>query len=292
MDLDLLSKKIAMTLLAEEFSDERSKQDDIASTIKDRNLEAPTKKDGGEQQTITDEAESEEKEEPEEDSSSKDIKAKPKPEPDPPEEDGSFEAEVTAPPVDPTVDDIADQINNLRAGKSLKDEATLQQLNDYFEKLGQAEERSLYVFLSSLAAILTGGSTGEEAPRPETMGVNIDMKKKPVRDAASASSPATPSVDASGQQAPITVGEVSDTSAYKMTVLEGYGPGDKHRCLDGRTVKFGSRDCIKDVKKRIDDTMRLRDGCSSGTADRASLNGVLKFLRQKLRAANKIYVSR
>ena len=287
MDINLLSEKIAALLLEEEFSDERAKQDDITSTIKARNLQAPVKKDDEKTQTITDEAEEDEDSEKEKDE--EEIDPKPAPEPEEDDESESFEAEVKAPPKDPTVDDIADQINNLRAGKSLKDEGVLSQLNDYFEKLGQAEERSLYVFLSSLAAILTGGATGEEAPRPETMGVNIDMKPKKVKQPTAS---AIPQVDTTGAQAPITVGEVSDTTAYKLMVLEGHGPGDRHRCVDGRLVKFGSRDCIRDVKKRINDTMSLRDGCGTGTADRASLNGVLKFLRQKLRAANKIYADR
>lgn len=286
MDLDLLAKKIASTIISEEFSNEKEKQDDIAASIKSQGLDAPD--DSKDKETITDEAEEEENEESSE--KEKEIEPKPKPEDEDSEDDDeSFEVEADrTPPEDPTVKDIEDQINNLRAGKSLKDDAVASQLTDYFEKLGQAEERSLYVFLSSLAAILTGGTLGSEAPRPETMGVDINMKKVK-KDTATQ---ARPGVDTQGSQAPIIVGEVADTTAYKMMVLEGHGPGDKHQCVDGRIVRFGSRDCIKDVKKRIEDTISLRDGCGGGTADRASLNGVLKFLRQKLRAANKIYANR
>jgi hypothetical protein len=284
MDLDLLSKKIAATILSEEFEDEKSKQDDIEKAIKAQNLDAP--EGSKDKETITDEAEDEE-----DSGEKKGVKAKPKPDPEPDDDEESFEVEATKnPPEDPTVEDIEDQINNLRAGKSLKDDAVSSELKDYFEKLGQAEERSLYVFLSSLAAILTGGTPGAEAPRPETMGVDIEMKRREKSRGPEGSM--KPSVSLDGEQAPIMVGEVSDTTAYKMMVLEGHGPGDQHRCLDGRRVKFGSRDCIRDVKNRISDTISLRDDCGTGTADRASLNGVLKFLRQKLRAANKIYSNR
>jgi len=53
-------------------------------------------------------------------------------------------------------------------------------------------------------------------------------------------------------------------------------------------VGFGSKACVHDLSKRVDDATITRDSCSSGTADRASLNGTLKYLRQKLRAAQKL----
>ena len=286
IDLDELSKKIAQTILSEEFtdSDEKSRQDDISKQIKDQDLEAPEKKGDEKKQAITDEGDDEDEGE-----SKEDVEAKPKPVADSEDNDEEFEAELpSSVPSDPSVDDIVDQINNLRAGHSLKDDGTRKQLSDYFEKLGSGEERTLYIFLSSLASILTGGATGEEAPRPETSGVHVTVKaaKKKV------SAPSTPGVQPDGEQAPIIVGEVADTVDYKMMVLESQGPGDKHRCLNGKVVKFGSRECVGDIKKRIGDTEQLRNDCNTGTADRASLNGVLKFLRQKLRAANKIYISR
>ena len=285
IDLDELSKKIAQTILSEEFadSDEKSRQDDVSREIKSQGLEAPEKKDG-EKQPITDEGEDEGEEE-----SKKDVKAKPAPVADAEDDVEEFEAELPSEiPSDPSVDDIVDQINNLRAGHSLKDGGTRKQLGDYFEKLGVGEERALYIFLSSLASILTGGATGEEAPRPETSGVDVNVKAAKKKVAA----PGTPSVQPGGEQAPIMVGEVADTLNYKTMVLEAHGPGDKHRCLDGRLVKFGTRECLKDIKKRISDTEQLRNDCNNGSANRASLNGVLKFLRQKLRAANKIYINR
>lgn len=288
IDLDEMSKKIAQAILSEEFeeSGERARQDDVSREIKDQDLEAPEKGED-EKKTITDEGE----EDGEEESSKKDIEAKPKPVPDAEGEDQAedFEAELPSEiPRDPSVNDIVSQINNMRAGHSLKDGGTRKQLSDYFEKLGPGEERTLYIFLSSLASILTGGATGEEAPRPETSGIDVSVKA----DRKKSTAAAVPGVQPGGEQAPIMVGEVADTADYKMMVLEAHGPGDRHRCLDGRVVKFGTRECVKDIKKRISDTEQLRNDCNNGSANRASLNGVLKFLRQKLRAANKIYINR
>jgi hypothetical protein len=39
---------------------------------------------------------------------------------------------------------------------------------------------------------------------------------------------------------------------------------------------------------RIEDLVQQRDDLTSGTADRASLNGTLKFMRQKRRRADKL----
>jgi hypothetical protein len=280
IDIDSISKKIALRIIAEEFSDEKQQQDDIEKDIKSQGLEASEKKEKSDLQDEGDDAPDEK------------IEPKPVPNKDGEEDDsGEFEVEAVEKqdiPDHPSLKDIESQINNLRAGRSLKDKEVSSQLSDYFEKLGQAEERSLFVFLSSLAAILTGGTSGEDAPRPETMGVDIGMKPKNKNPVAKNSRGNTPEVDKKGQQAPIIVGERSDTFAYKMKILEGYTAKDKHHCLNGRVVGFGSKACVQDLSRRVDDAAMTRDSCGSGTANRASLNGTLKYLRQKLRAAQKL----
>lgn len=276
IDLDSIVEAIADQILGQEYPDEKQRQAAVSKKIKGDDLDAPLK-DEDEKPRLTDEADEEEDEEA--------ITPKPKPESEDDEDDGDFEVKAKKElPKSITFDTVKQEINNLRAGKSLKDDAISGQLEDYFGKLGQAEESSLYVFLSSLAAILTGGTSGEDAPRPESMGINIDMKPQKEKERKSP----IPGVDSEGSQAPIVVGEASDTSSYKIRLLETMTADDSHRCLGGKQVKFGSAKCIKDLMVRIDDTIQSRDGCKSGTADRASLNGTLKYLRQKLRAANKI----
>lgn len=290
-ELDKITAEIARMILQEESafaSTEKDLQTAVSQEIQADDLRAP-KSGENEKKTITDEQEEDETKEKKDEPAEEEIEPDPVPGDDEEEDSGGEDFEVEAIDEVPdralTVDDIKDEINNLRAGRSLKDEGVSQQLADYFEKLGQAEERSLYVFLSSLAAILTGGTTGEEAPRPESMGVNIDLRQKREKKVRK---PGVPGVQQSGEQAPIVVGEQADTSHYKMLVLEGYTAADKHRCLDGRVVGFGTTACIRDLNKRLADVTYTRDTCAGGSADRASLNGTLKYLRQKMRAAHKI----
>tara|TARA_B100001094_G_C18184556_1_gene802931 strand:- start:501 stop:1367 length:867 start_codon:yes stop_codon:yes gene_type:complete len=279
LDLDRLAAQIAKQILSEELGGsetEKEKQDAVAKQIRGDDLDAPEKEDD-EKSRLTDEGEEEAEEE--------DIDPKPKPTEEEETDEGDFEVEAsTKMPKSITFDLVKDQINNLRAGKSLKDEAIAQQLEDYFKKLGQAEEQSLFIFLSSLAAILTGGTQGEEAPRPETMGIDVSPKPEKKKEKKSSK----PGVDGDGGQAPIIVGEVANNTDTKIRLLESLTQDDPHRCVSGRVVKFGSPACIKDIRSRLEDAAYTRDSCSGGTADRASLNGTLKYLRQKLRAAEKI----
>jgi hypothetical protein len=280
IDLELISQRIASQILSEEFSTEKDRQQMVSKQIASSDLEAPQKEEE-DKEKLTDEGEDEGEE-------AVDIEPKTKPDDDEDEESGDdFEVEaVKKVPENISFDEIKKQINNLRAGKSLKDEAISSQLEDYYDKLGMAEERSLYVFLSSLGAILTGGTLGEEAPRPEGMGVDISIRKKKEKTKDNMSG--IRGVDKDGAQAPIVVGESADTISYKLRLLESITSDDKHRCLNGKLTNFGSEKCVSDITSRIEDAVFNRDKCSQGSADRSSLNGTLKYLRQKLRRANKI----
>ncbi len=285
IDLDKITQQIADLILEQdvEISTEKEKQKAISDEINKGDLEAKKGKES--EKTLTDEAEDdEEKEEKEE----KDIEAKPKPEAKSEEEDDKdgFEVESSKEEIPSTIkfDDVKKQINNLRAGGSLKDESTAGQLEDYFDKLGSADTKALYVYLSSVASILTGGTPGTEALRPEDADVNVS----PVEKKKEKTADPIPGVESDGEQAPIIVGEVADNSTAKFRLLESMTLDDDHRCVGGRVVKFGSPKCILDIESRIEDAAEQRDMCSRGSADRASLNGMLNYLRQKLRLARKL----
>lgn len=287
VDLEEISRKIADLVLEQEvdLTKEKEKQDAITSQIEKGDLKAKPGKKDSEEKRLTDEAEDEEEEKDDEE---KEMKPKPKPEADPEEdEDEGFEVESSKEEIPSTIkfDDVTKQINNLRAGGSLKDEDISSQLEDYFDKLGSADTKALYVYLSSVASILTGGTPGTEALRPEDADVDV----KAVEKKEEKTSDPIPGVE-SGDQAPIIVGEVADNSRAKFRLLESLTSDDDHRCIGGKVVKFGSPKCILDIESRIEDAAEQRDMCSRGTADRASLNGMLNYLRQKLRAAKKISV--
>lgn len=284
LDIDSIAEKIAKEILSEQQSEEEERQDAIASEIDKNNLKAKKSKEDPDGRRLTDEAEDEDEDDKEE--SEVDIKPKPKPDEDEDKDDkGGFEVKSDE-EIPDTIDfdGVKKQINNLRAGGSLKDENVSGQLEDYFDKLGKADTRALYVYLSSIASILTGGTQGVDAPRPEDADVDLTMIKKKKASAGKS----IPSVDGGGEQAPIIVGEIANTSSAKLMILETLTINDDHRCLDGSIVKFGSKKCRLDIQDRIGDVAVQRDSCSRGTADRSSLNGMLNYLRQKLRKADKL----
>lgn len=290
LDLEKIASRIARQVLLEELDSEKEKQDAIADEIGDKDLKAKPGKKDSEEKRLTDEAEDEDEEK---DSEDEDAKVEPKPKPEAEDEDEEkkgFEVESGADSIPSNVnfDEVKKQINNLRAGGSLKDEDISDQLEDYFDKLGQAETKALYVYLSSIASILTGGTPGVEAPRPEDADLKLSIDKKKEEESKSS----IPGVQGDGDQAPIVVGERADNTPTKLMLLEMMTANDDHRCANGKIVKFGSPKCILDLESRLEDVVDQRDACSKGTADRASLNGMLNYLRQKLRKAKKVSLAK
>ncbi len=285
--LDEIASIIASRILQEDSdpaSTEKEKQELVSKKIADDDLEAPA---GSKEETITDEAEEDEDEEEEE----VEVEAKPKPGADEEEESGEEEFAVQAPEVIPaelSYSQIKKQINNLRAGKSLKDEDISTELEDYFNELGPGEKSALFTYLASIGAILTGGTQGEEAPRPYNLGIDITAPKEDKDNKTPAGEP-DPVVGPDGEEvAPIIVGEMADKSREYAMILENMSAGDSHRCMNGKIVDFGSSACVDDINKRIDDATFQRDAMGRGSADRSSMNGTLKYLRQKMRKAQKI----
>ena len=171
----------------------------------------------------------------------------------------------------------------------MKDEEISGALEDYFDSLGTGETDALFSYLAALGAILTGGTSGEEAPRPSQMGIKITQHEKEEKSKTPAGEPEELGLDRLPPgEAPIIVGELADKSRELSFVLENYSSSDSHRCIDGQIVDFGSSDCIQDLSSRIEDTVQQRDSLNRGSADRSSLNGTLKYLRQKMRKAQKI----
>jgi hypothetical protein len=286
LDIEKIANLIAKNILAEEFSEEK-KQSATSDEINRRGVRADTK-----HAKPTDEAEDEEESQK---SNRDDIEPKTIPDTSGKQEKEKKKAIKFSvkPEVEKTseidVEDIKKQINGIRAGKSLKDEEVSSQLEDYYKRLGAGEEKSLYIFLNSIASILTGGGEGESVPQPSKQDIEINIKAEPAKSAPrSQNRMQAPKSSEPDNQTPIVVGESADNYKSKMMVLESLTADDDHRCISGRVVKFGSKECVKDLMKRIENAEYERNSCSSGSADRASLNGVLKYLRGKLRKAEKL----
>ncbi len=108
---------------------------------------------------------------------------------------------------------IADKINSIRSGKSLKEEDTMKALNAYFQKLNGPERIALFAFLAGLEKVL-GDVTGD-VKTPHSKPFNIDMEQeKPTEKKAKPKGSKDPSSNSAGEN-PIIVGERADTSSIK-----------------------------------------------------------------------------
>ena len=201
-------------------SDERNRQEKLASTIEKQGLHASDS--GGD----VDEAEDEEEKE---DTESKETGV---PAPEGEEEEGSSREDRTKGKGTPqskkldtptekqirkvTVGSVIDKLNALRGGKSLKDPKVKKSFQQYFNSLSQKEKESLLVFMTGIAQILAGVATGEEAMDPADVGLSVkghvekteksrEEEKAMKRDKEQTASgrPGTPS-------APIIVGEAQN----------------------------------------------------------------------------------
>jgi len=69
--------------------------------------------------------------------------------------------------------DIANNINLMRGGKSIKDPGVRKNLKAYIDKLNDNERQDVLVYLNSLAQVINDVKTGAEAEEPN------DVKKAP-----------------------------------------------------------------------------------------------------------------
>jgi len=78
---------------------------------------------------------------------------------------------------DISVEQVAKKINQMRAGKSLKDKSAMNNLTSYFQRLNGPERIALYAFLQGLAKVI-GGKDGEDVKVPASKPYDIDMERE------------------------------------------------------------------------------------------------------------------
>lgn len=103
------------------------------------------------------------------------------------------------------VEKIAEKINAVRAGKSLKEKETMSALKSYFQKLNGPERIALFAFLSGLETVLSGAT---DVRTPHSKPFNIEMEKEKTVTKKSTGDKSS-SKDNSSEQ-PIVVGESQD----------------------------------------------------------------------------------
>lgn len=71
---------------------------------------------------------------------------------------------------------IKDKLNVIRSGRSLRDDDIRGELKQYFKELSSAEQEALFVYLDSIAKIITAGLPNEDVddPSDEPHGLDTD----------------------------------------------------------------------------------------------------------------------
>jgi len=78
---------------------------------------------------------------------------------------------------DVTVDDVIENLNTIRSGKSFKDDAVLQKLTKYVDELSEAEKVALLAFLKGISQVASGDISPESAIEPGSHPADVEMKK-------------------------------------------------------------------------------------------------------------------
>lgn len=129
-------------------------------------------------------------------------------------EDGAKVKKSSLPEIDMSA--IADLVDSIRAGKSLKDKKTRADLKAYYQRLNEEERLALYAFLSGLAEVMTDpeGDAGEDATHPAKDPYKLKMSRS------------APKVDkkekSKGEDSPIVVGEAADKSREKRIIRSNF----------------------------------------------------------------------
>lgn len=108
---------------------------------------------------------------------------------------------------------IADKVNSIRAGKSLKDKNTMGSLKAYFEKLNGPERIALFAFLAGLEKVLGDGSKDVKTPHSKPFNIEMDHESKDEKEVKPKGTKDT-AVNKSAET-PIVVGERADTRSIK-----------------------------------------------------------------------------
>lgn len=80
-----------------------------------------------------------------------------------------------------TVQSVVEQLNTIRAGKSLKDTVVQQELGRYFDGLDDSEKEALHAYLKGLAQIVSGQVDAGSAEEPKNHGVETKETGKKTR---------------------------------------------------------------------------------------------------------------
>lgn len=180
----------------------------------------------------------------------------------------------------PSSKDIAQRVNFIRAGASLKDKKISKNIAVWISQLKEPERLAAFITLDALAQIVLGGKSPAEAPTYEDpagltiKGGSFLSKEAPSKEIAKK---AVLKVQKSNGPVPITVGEGVVKKLKEVDVP----------VKSGKLVTFGSKSHIADLEQRIEDIQRIRSYQEKGSDTYHSLGTALSSLKKILFSAQK-----
>lgn len=83
---------------------------------------------------------------------------------------------------DVKVKDVVEKLNSIRSGKSFKDSAVSQPMEQYIGSLSKTERVALFAFLKGIAQIVTGEVPAKDASDPRDAPSDVKMQKGDKKD--------------------------------------------------------------------------------------------------------------
>lgn len=156
---------------------------------------------------------------------------------DQPESEPSQPEELKA-----SLDALERFINALRAGKSLRDSTVEDQLETYFDRLGDDEKSLLVLFMREVSRILSGKIDGDSAVNPNDEPYNLDVV---VDTEETASEPSLSSQE-------------SEDAEQPTQALQGEEPEEEEEEEEDTSapIKVGQPQDLQEIRKRIARLMR------------------------------------
>lgn len=165
------------------------------------------------------------------------------------EEEENVASDTQGEELKPSLDALERFINALRAAKSLKDSTVSDQLEIFFDRLGDEEKELLVLFMREVSRILSGKVQGDSAINPNDDPYNLDVVSDDAESEASeaeASPESDDSAEATGSEDQAT--ETSDET------------GDEEEAEEEDTtppISVGGPQNIQEIRKKIKNLMRL-----------------------------------
>lgn len=153
---------------------------------------------------------------------------------EPPEEAPEEDSPSETGEIGASFDSVVKAVNNLRAGKSLRDSSIKQQAQVYYDKLTEDERTTMLVFLNALSEIIAGQVDGKDAQDPSDppSSISISSDKKSSSEEPASEEPVSndiPREEPPGEEIPekdeeedttppIKVNESQDLSAIRRKI--------------------------------------------------------------------------